>query len=423
MSLKQFLRILWVRRWVILTAGLACMLAGVIAVTLLPRRYSAETRLMLSAVATDPVSGEALSLTAARAYMPTQTELIRDYRVTGRVVDRLGWTKSPDLRAEYDSSGDKRVDFRRWLAQQVSDSTNAYPIENSNIVVIGYDSDNPEAAARMADAVRDAYVEESLAFKRSSAQQSVEWFDRQTEQLRSQLATAEARKADFERANNIVLLDDGTDADAARLQSLSGSVDTPRMVGGGGGGSSGNSQLAEIDAKIASASKTLGPNHPAIQDLQRQRAAIAATAGHSSGSSSPVSVGPSISVQVAGARARVLSQRGKVEEARRLWTDVKVLQDQYSKITARASDLRQTADSNDAGITLLGSAVPPTTPSSPKIPQILGGSIVLGLVLGLLIGLISELLNRRVRGFDDLDKLGVPLVGVINARRVAALPQ
>src|SRR5690606_33593854 len=128
------------------------------------------------------------------------------------------------------------IEFRRWLSQQVIDSTAAKPVQNANILIISYGAGNPNVAAAMADAVRDAYVEESLAAKRTSAKEAADWLDGQTQRLRDQLLAAEARKAEFERTNGIILLDDGTDADTARLQSLSGTVDAPttQTVGGGG---------------------------------------------------------------------------------------------------------------------------------------------------------------------------------------------
>lgn len=418
MSLTQFLRTLWARRWIAILCAAACFVAGIIAVSILPKSYKAQSRILLNVVGSDPISGEAIAPNFARAYIPTQTELIRDYRVSGRVVDRLGWTKDAGLRAEYVASGEQSLDFRRWLAQSISSATNAVAVEGSNIVVIEFTDGDPQRAAQMADAVRDAYIEETLAFKRESAQKAATWFESQSQTVRAQLQQAEQRKAAFERANDIILLDDGTDADTARMTSLAGSIEAP-VVTSTGGANPAAAQLAQLDAQIRSESQSLGPNHPAIQRLREQRNAVAASAG--GGVARPVVSGPSISSQVAGARAKVLAQRGKVEEARRLFTDAKVLKDQYDKVLARASDYRQQAGSNESGVTLLDSALPPSTPSSPKIPQILIGSLVLGTLLGLLISLIVELLYRRVRSTEDLKVLGVPVIGIIGGKPQRAL--
>jgi len=422
MSLPQFLRILWVWRWTILITAGVCLLAGSIFALVRHRTYTAEARVMLDVLKPDPVSGEVISSSFARAYVPTQTELIRDYRVTGRVVDRLGMTKSPELRAKYEASNNHGTDFRRWLANQISDNVQATNVQGSNVVVISYTATDPATAARMANLVRDGYVEETIGSKRGDAAQTAAFFERQLGDVRNQLAEAEGRKVAFERANNIVLLPDDSDADSARLQAVAGSAPPPAtVVGGGGGGGGGGAeaaQLAAIDAKIAAASATLGPNHPILKDLREQRAAAASAV-----SSARAASGGGVRIMggggdVAGARARVLAQRDKVEEAKRLQSDVTVLRDQYAKMAARAADLRQQAASNESGISLLDSAVQPRSPDKPSTILIIAGALGAGLGLGVLIALVSELLYRRVRGVDDLKALNVPTVGVIT-RNVA----
>lgn len=419
MSLKQFLRTMWARRWISLIAALACVAAGALTVLILPKRYVAESRVMVTAADIDPISGAQVGLVTSRAYIPTQTELISDYRVSGRVVDQLGWMKMPAVQKSYRDSGEARLDMRRWLAAGISANTSAKAIDNTNIIAISYEASDPDEAARMADAVRDAYISESLDYKRSTAAKNAKWYDQQAKSLQEQLSVAEKRKADFERETGIILLEDGTDADSAQLQSVASAFDTPTTQTVGGGGNPNAAQIAALDARIATASQSLGPNHPEIQALQQQRAALA-----SAGSSSAVRTvtsGPSIASQTAAARARVLANRGNLEQARKLWADVMVLREQYGEVVKTGAALQQTSASENAGVVPVGNAVAPTKPSSPKIPQILIGSTVLGLLLGLMLGLVSELMRRRVRGFDDLEGLGVPLIGVINAKSLPAL--
>ena len=90
-------------------------------------------------------------------------------------------------------------------------------VAGSNIMEISYDGDDPDGAAKIADAVRDAYVEQTLQFKRQTAAKNASWFARQTEELKGALAQAEGRKADFEKKNDIILQDDNLDTDTARL--------------------------------------------------------------------------------------------------------------------------------------------------------------------------------------------------------------
>jgi uncharacterized protein involved in exopolysaccharide biosynthesis len=424
MSVIQFFRILWARRAILLTSTFACFLAACLAAEILPPRYEANSRVMLDIVKPDPVTGQIISSQFAKTYVKTQIELIKDYRVAGKVVDTLGWTSSPALAAQYASRSHKdNKDFRRWLAQRVMDGTSAGLIEGSNILEITYSSRAPEAAAKVADAIRQAYVDQTLAFRRSDAMRSANWFQGQTQKLRGQLTAAEKRKTDFERANGIIIQnDDTTDADTARLQALAAQAPIgPTITSTGGGGpisSPAQAQLAQMDAQIATATQTLGPNHPDLLNMKRQRAAIAATAASEMAAArasrgGSISSGPSLASLYSAQQARVLAQRGKVTEAQQLATEVTILRDQFKKSAARAADLQQQADSEESGLTLLGSAVTPQSPAFPNLPLIFFGSLAFGVVLGILTSLVVELLSRKVRGAEDLAIDGIPVIGIM----------
>ena len=111
----------------------------------------------------------------------------------------------------------------------------------------------------------------------------------------------------------------------------------------------------------------------------------------------------------------MISERDKISTLRNLQNEVELRRDQYSKTAAREADFRQQAAVADAGLMPLGHASTPESPSFPNKPLIIGGSIGLGLVLGVLISLLIELLNRRVRGVEDLRAaLKVPVLAVLS---------
>src|ERR1700743_3089779 len=138
MSLSQFWRILWARKFLILGTTLFCLAGGLIAIVLIAPRWKAEAHIYLNLLKPDPVTGEILG-PAARTYVATQIKLIDDYSVTGLTVDRLGWLSDPQLIREYQgrSNSDTR-DFRHWLAQIISDRTKADVLDGSNILDITY---------------------------------------------------------------------------------------------------------------------------------------------------------------------------------------------------------------------------------------------------------------------------------------------
>jgi len=114
----------------------------------------------------------------------------------------------------------------------------------------------------------------------------------------------------------------------------------------------------------------------------------------------------------------VISQRDKVEKLRQLDSEVELRRAQYQKTAARAGDLQIEASVAETGMTPLGVVVTPNTPTFPNKPLVLGGSLGLGFGFGLGLALLIELLNRRVRGVEDLEgSLDVPCLAVINGER------
>ena len=422
MNIAHFFRIIWVRRNLIVVTTLAALLAAFLVIKLVPARYTATSRVMLEIVKPDPVTGQVMSSQFARAFVTTQIELIKDYKVAGRVVDQFGWTGSPALAAAYQASDAARdMDFRRWLAQRVIEGTQAELITGSNILELSYTSDNPDTSAKIADALRDAYVAETRMLKQASAQKTAEWFSNQTRKLRAELTEAEKKKADYEREHGVVINPDLSDSESTRLAAMSGLQDPPSMPAMSIGmpiSSPSQAQLAQIDAGIQNAMRTLGPNHPTIVALRQQRAIVASSAAQemamARAASRPMggSTGPSAASRIAEQRAKVLAQRGQVSEAQQLAIDVGVLREQVQNAAKRTAELQQEAESDETGLSFLGSAVAPSSPSFPKIPLMIMGAIALGISLGAGLSILVELLFRKVRGPTDLEFAGVPLLGM-----------
>lgn len=411
MSFEQIFRMLWARRALIAMATLASLFAATVAGMIIPPRYEAHARVMLNVVKPDPVTGEIIASQFARAYVKTQTELIRDYRIAGRVVDILGWAGSPELAERYaNRRSDDLRDFRRWMAQIVIDSTNAKLIDGSNILDISYTAPSPQGAAAVAEAIRRAYIEQAIAFRREDASADAEWFRNQAAKLKEQLTEAEQRKSAFERANGIVLDDQNIDQEARRLSAMA-QVTTAQGAPAVAVAASNPAaaQIAQLDAAISTAERTLGPNNPQLQDMKRQRAALASAVTSPVISGGPT--GPSIGAQYSSQLQKVLAQRGKADEARRLAVEVAVLRDMFAKASTRMAELEQQSQAIESGLSLLGAATAADKPSFPNWPLIIFGSLGLGLLLGIVAALLAELLARRVRTADDLRLGALPMLG------------
>lgn len=425
MSFIQFLRILAARRAIVLAALLSCFIAALITSQILPERFKAQVRLVLDVVKPDPVTGELLANGFVRAYTATQIALIRDYKVAGRVVDQLGWPTDPNFVASYaDATDGQGRDIRRWLAQRVIDQTQAKLLEGSNILEITFTGSTPDDARRIADLLRDAYLESSLEYKKTAATRSAEWFRDQTDKTQALLLTAETQRSKFAQEKGIVLQADNTDLESAKLATLSGqsaaalAASAPPMMSAPAVTGAATMQLEALNQQIAQAATTLGPNHPVFQSLERQRTVLVAAAGRERSGGGVVVSGGGGAGQVEAAyqnqKARVLAQRADIDRISQMTRDIEVKRDQYLKSAQRAAEFRQQAEVGETGVTSLGDAVAPESPSFPNMPLILFGSIGFGLALGIVAALLVEMLARRVRSDDDLEyAAGVPVFAII----------
>lgn len=434
MSLVQFLRILVARRWIILVSLITCTVVAVVVASVLPPRYVASSRLMMDTLKPDPVTGQVMASGSARSYIQTQSQLIKDYRVAGQVVDELGWANNPQMLAEYYSKErGAGNDIRRWLAQQIIDGTDIKMIEGSNILDISYTANSPDNARVVADMIRKAYIDVSLATTRDSAGRSASWFDDQSNKALQQLRLAEAAKTSYEKENGIVMRGDNTDIESARLADLSGQSVTARSSAAMAAGtapmmatSGMSSELAQVEQQLAQASQTLGPNHPTYQALLRKRAALSQAASQAAASAGGMAGAARASIAeldraYEAQKARVMSMRDKLDRLAQLQREVELRRDQYEKAAARAGDFRLQSDVVDTGLTILGSAVAPTKPDFPNVPLITFGAMAFGLALGTLLALLIEMLGRRVRSIDDLeDAIGAPVLAVIGEHKAEA---
>lgn len=422
MSIVQFLRILWARRMLVIAATISCVVGAFIVIQIVPPRYQGQSRVMLELVKPDPVTGQVTSPQFAKAYTRTQIELIRDYRVAGKVVEELGWLNDPNLISQYQNrpTGDDR-DIKRWAAQRIIDGTNANLIAGSNILELTYTANSPEVARSVADALREAYIDSTLAYRRETAARTAAWYSEQAEKAKGALASAEAVKATFERENGIVLQDDKTDIDSARLAALASAGAPSLSAVMPSGPTPSGAQLALLDAAIVQASRTLGPNHPDLIAMRQQRSILASQAAQEQ-SASNAAAGAAASAARVGAglleaqKSKVIGQRDKLEQVKALQAEVDVRREQFLKASTRAADLRLEANIGETGITPLGNAVTPQSPIFPNVPLIMVGALGFGAAFGVLVALITELFGRRVRSIEDLTyAVDAPLLAVISA--------
>lgn len=434
MSLIQFLRILIARRWIILATAVSCLVVALIVGALLPKRYEARARIMLDVVKPDPVTGRVIATQFMRGYTRTQTELIKDYRVAGEVVDKLGWPSNPAIIAQWQAATGGTGDVRRWSSQRIIDSTDAGLVEGSNILEIIYSAPDPQVARQVVSLLREAYIDASLRFRTDSAGRTADWYREQADKAQIALRAAEKAKSDFERANNIVLTPTG-EAETVKLAALQTQLMSVRGAVGqqefaasqavlaSPAATSLQAQLAQIDDGIQQVSDRLGTSHPTYKAYVARRQTVAEQLAREENKVRQLGGGSAAYIrktigqlesEYKAQREKVLAMAPILNQFAQLLREVELRRSQYDKAAARTAELRLEADVSETGLVVLGDAIGDNKPSFPNIPLIGGLAALFGLGLGIAIALFTEMLARRVRGAEDLSfATKAPVLAVI----------
>lgn len=357
---------------------------------------------------------------AGRIYVSSQIGLITDYTVARQVIEETGMLSDSGMIAAYNKrpSSDKR-DMPHWAAQIVMDNTKANLVQDSNILEISYTGSTGDDAQRNADAIRKSYMDASLQLRRQEAERNADWYEQQAVKDRAALDTAVAAQTAFQKANGLVMTLDKTDIDSERLKSLSMQASAPITSGGVAPPGQSEGQLAQMDAELAAAGRTLGPNNPALIELKARRTALAGVAAQER-AASRASLGAATANQgamlgaLAAQKAKVIGQSDKIGKLSQLQNEVDLRRDVYMKSSAKIAQYREEAGVGAAGIIPLGAAVAPKSAVFPNYMLIIPGAIALGIGMGILTALLMEFFGRRIRSPEDLSILAnVPLIGVI----------
>lgn len=414
MTPALLLRMIWSRRGLVALSTISAGIAASAAMTMLPVQYESKARVAIDLSMPDFVTGLPLPGNYTDIYLRSQIELVRDYRVMGRVVDQLGWVTAPELIERYNSQiTNEQIPYRRWLSRFVSDSTFPAPVPDSNLLEITYTNPSPQAAQVIVGVIRDAYLAEAAATQQEEAAVSADFLRGRAEALANELAQASERKLAFDRKHGLIV-DDGLDLERAELSQLMGRAlapaprKTPRPLNV-------TAELNNLDAAIATQRATLGDQHPAVQALERQRSAVA-TFGSGSVTGSTSQAEAAIAA-FRRQQAEVLRNADDIATARRLETDVMLLRQRYLATVQRLAELTQAASRTETRLQALGQPTMPGDPVFPNRPFIVIGSLTIGLLIGMMAAIIVETLSHRVRARDDVVEAGIPLLAVIRESR------
>ncbi|MDB5929091.1 MAG: lipopolysaccharide biosynthesis [Polaromonas sp.] len=445
MSIHQFFLILRARYRVALLVLLLAIAAALAVSLLLPKKYTAQTSVLVDMRTPDPLAGGGISGMVAPSYMATQVDIIGGDRVAQRVVKMLRLDEDEEAKAAWQKANDGRGSLEAWLAQSLQTGLQVQPARESNVINITYKGSDPDQVAAVANAFAQAYLDTNLALKTEPARQYAEWFDEQTKTSRAKLEDAQARLSDYQQKAGIVSTDERVDYETAKLAQISTQLtavqgettdsqskraargDTVAEVMQSPLINGLKADIARLESKVQENNVNLGVNHPLRQRAEAELASlrsrlVSESARISASIETAYRVGKDRERELQGSvnaqKARVLMLNKQRDELNVYRRDVEAAQRAYETVSQSASQTRLQSLSNQTNVVRLDMATAPMNPSSPKLMLNLLIAAFGGTLLGIACAFLLELANRRVRSTEDLvQMLDLPVLASISSGR------
>lgn len=446
MTLHQFILVLLARWRVAVLIPVVAIFAALAVSVVLPKKYTAQTAVLIDARSPDPVAGATASGVVAPSYMATQVDIIAGDRVAQRVIKMLRLDESPGIKEQWMSATEGRGTLEAWLSDSMQKNLDVKPSRESNVINITYKGNTAEVAALTANSFAQAYLDTNLSLKTEPARLYAEWFEEQTKASRVKLEAAQSRLSGFQQKAGIVSSDERSDYETAKLTALSAQLttvqgettdsqskrsaraDTVQEVMQSPLINSLKTDIARLESKAQEMSVNLGDNHPQRQRAESELASIKSrlaseTARISQSIQTTYQVGKDRERELQGAvsaqKTRVLALNKDRDELNVYRRDVEAAQRAYEGVSQSASQTRLQSLTNQTNVVLLNMAVPPLSPSSPRLLINLLIAAFAGTLLGVACALLLELGNRRVRSSEDLTQiLDLPVLASIGSGRV-----
>lgn len=443
MTMMQFLRVMWARKWLMLATFGVTVTAAIIISVVLPKQYTATSTLVMDSKGVDPLTGTMLPAQLVPGYMATQIGILSSQNVGLKVVDNLKLAQSPVVQQQFNAVAHGQGDIREWLAGALIAKLKVTPSHESNLIDVSYTANNPEFAAVLANAFVQAYIKTNLDLRTDPARQTNLWYEEQIKELRDKLESAQTRLSDYQRKKGIVAVDERLDVENTRLAELSSQlvvaqaqtydsqsrnrrsgdqlsdvVNSPLIQGLKGNIAQGESRLAQLSEK-------LGKNHPEYLRAQADLDVLRKKLAHEmSNAQTGVNTTMRVSQQregdlrasLAAQKAKVLALKQQRDEGSVLARDVESAQRAYDMALQRATQTRMESKSDQTDVAVLNPATPPLRASSPKMLLNVVLATAGGMLLAMAFALLTELLDRRLRSEEDfVEILGAPVLAVLKS--------
>jgi uncharacterized protein involved in exopolysaccharide biosynthesis/Mrp family chromosome partitioning ATPase len=303
------------RRWIIVPTALAAVLS-ITAVNFVTPRYKSEARILVDGrenvfLRPNGERNEERSALDAEA-VTSQVQLLLSRDLAREIIRKNKLAERPEfdpvlqgispIKSTLALFGIGRDPFSLTPEERVLDAYfdrfTAYAVDKSRVIVIEFQSRDPELAARVANSIAEGYLVLQQAARQEQAKSAGQWLSGEIDNLRKKVADAESRVEDFRSKSSLFVGTNNTTLSNQQMGELNTQLNNARALKSDAESKarliremlqSGkpieasevlNSELTRrlseqrvtLRAQLAEQSSTLLDGHPRIKELRAQLA-------------------------------------------------------------------------------------------------------------------------------------------------------
>ncbi|MCK1733322.1 lipopolysaccharide biosynthesis protein [Bradyrhizobium sp. 138] len=436
------------RGWIIVPTVLA-LVASLAVVNLVTPRYKSESRILIDGrenVFLRPSSDRTEERQALDAEAVTsQVQLVLSRDLAREIIRKNKLAERPEfdpvlqgispLKSLAAMIGIGRDPFSMTPEERVLDSyyerLQAYAVDKSRVIVIEFQSADPELAARVANSIADGYLVLQQGVRQEQAKNASQWLAGEIENLRKKVSDAEAKVEDFRSKSSLFIGTNNTTLSNQQMGEVNTQLNNARSMKADAESKarlikemlqSGkpieasevvNSELMRrlseqrvtLRAQLAEQSSTLLGNHPRIKELKAQLGDLdnqirdeAAKISRSLESDARIASGrvDGLTVSLEQLKKQAASTNGQDVQLRALEREAKAQRDLLETYLAkyREANTRETIDTAPTDGRIISRAIVSNTPAYPKKLPIVLIATIATLLLSSGVVVTGELLRQ-----------------------------
>lgn len=452
--LRAYWKILWKRRWTILTVTFL--------VTTLVAIYSYKETPLYRATAEVEVNSETPDVQSVNnlyqttptdpTFLQTQVDVLNSDNLAWQTIEQLKLDQAPAFNPSVlnrDSAPAETATARQTrLIGAFKAALHVDLSAGSRMIKVSFESTDPRLAAQVANAVVKNYQEYNFRTKYDSTREASGWMKQQLDELKAKVEKSQQALVNYERQNSIVNISGKENVQEQRLADLSQDLTVaqndlaqkealyqlveanPKKVGL----LSQDALLENMEEKYAGLKTSYadalgryGPNFPNVVRLRDQIKEIHSLIEQER----ELAVERIVhNYQAALGRTKLLAasvdrEKAKVGNLDQLMIQYDLLkhefqtnQQLYDSLLTRVKDATVSAGLRANNVQIVDRALVPSVPVSPKKRRNIAIGLMMGLILGTTLAFIREVMDTSVKTAEDVERsIAEPVLGVIPSVR------